>query len=74
VEHKSQQCPKRNKERVRKVIIQAEKIERLATNNVMAMIGDTRIPMTMDSGAEVFIVPLELVKTEEFIKDSSKCK
>ena len=74
VGHKSPQCPKGNKEKVRKVSIQANLIERLATNDVMAKINDTRIPMTIDPGAEVSIVPLELVKQGEFTGESTKCK
>ena len=72
--HKSLQCPKCNMEKVRKVTIQADKIKRLATNNVMAKINEVRIPMTIDSGAKVSIVPLELVKQEELTGDSTKCK
>ena len=74
VGHKSPQCLKCNREKVRKVTIQADKIERLATNDVMAMINEVRIHMTIDSGAEVSIVPLELVKPEELTGDSTKCK
>ena len=47
--HKSPQCPKRSKDKVKRVSIPREKIESLADNDIMATLGGVRIPMTFDS-------------------------
>jgi len=56
------------------VLIQEDKIERLADNDIMANLGGKRIPMTFDSGAQISVVPIELVKPEELTGETSKCK
>ena len=65
--HKSPQCP-RKKDKIKKVIIKVDKVEKLAVNYVMATIGGVRLRMTIDLGAEISIVPKELIKTEEFTR------
>ena len=74
VGHKCLQCPNRQKEKVKKVTIQAHLMERLATNDVMARFNDVRVPMTIDSGAEASIVPHELVRPQDFTGETIKCK
>ena len=45
VEHKLSQCPKRPRDKVKRVLIPEDKIVHLAANDVMGKIADTRIPM-----------------------------
>ena len=74
VGHKSPQCPNRKKDRVKRILIQQDKIERLAKNDIMATFGDKRIPMTFDSGAQISDFSIELVKPEELMGNTSRCK
>ena len=59
--HKSPQCPKRKKDRVKRVLTQEHKIGRSAKNDIMATFGRKRMPMTLDSGAQISVVSIELV-------------
>ena len=72
VGHKSPQCPKRPRDKVKKILIPEDQIGHLSANDVMARIGDTRKPMTFDTGAQISIVPIELVKEGEFTGKTSK--
>ena len=74
VEHKSSQCPKRPRDKVKRVLIPEDKIVHLAANDVMGKIADTSIPMTFDTGAQISLVPIELVKEDEFMGETSKFK
>ena len=74
VGHKSPQCPKRNKDRVKKVLIQEDQIAHLANNDVMAIVGGVRIPMTFDTGAQISLVPIELVRPDEFTGETLRFK
>ena len=62
------------KDRVKRILIHEDKIERLAKNDIMATLGGKRIPMTFNSGAKISVVPIELVKQEELTGETSKCK
>ena len=55
--HKSAQCPTKEKDKVKKVKILAHPIETLAENDVMASVNNHLLPMILDSGAQVSIVP-----------------
>ena len=44
--HKSPQCSKNSNDKMKRLLIPEDKIEQLATNDVMAIIVNTRIPMT----------------------------
>ena len=57
-----------------RVLIPEDKIVHLAANDVMGKIADTRIPMTFDTGAQISLVPIELVKEDEFTWETSKFK
>ena len=69
--HKSPQCPKRRKDKVKRVSIPREKIERLADNDIMATLGGVRLPMTFDSGAQISVVPIELVRSDEMTGETT---
>ena len=62
----------RKKEKVKKEKIVAHMIETLAENDVMASVNDHRLPMTLDSGEEVSIVPQEFVKPSDFMGETLK--
>ena len=64
VGHKSPQCPKRPKDKVKRVLIPECKIVHLAVNDVMATIANTRVPMTFNTGV---LFPIELVRQDEFM-------
>ena len=74
VGHKSNQCPKRSKEKVKKILIQADKIEPLGMSDVMAKVEGKNIPMTFDTGAEISLIPDELVKPEQLTGETMKIK
>ena len=70
VGHKSPQCPNKKKEKVKKVKIFAHLIETLSKNDVMASIHNHLLPITLDSGAEISIVPQEFVNPSDFTGES----
>ena len=71
--HISPNCPsKRN--RVKKVRVQEEKIETLKLNEVFGAISLHRMPITMDTGAEVTVVPEEAVPPKQFSGDTRVLK
>ena len=74
VGHKSLQCPKRPKDKVKWVVIPENKIVHLARNDVMSEIAGKRVPLTFDTGAQISLVPNELVSEEEFTGEVSKFK
>ena len=74
VGHKSPQCPKRPKDKVKRVVIPENKIVRLAQNDVMSEIAGKKVPLTFDTGAQISLVPNELVSEEEFTGKVSKFK
>ena len=74
VGHKSPQFPTRNKEKVKKVKIDAHLIETLAENDVMASVNSHLVPMTLDSGAEISLVPKEFVNPDNYTGESLKFK
>ena len=51
--------------------IPREKIERLADNDIMATLGGVRIPMTFDSGAQISVIPIELVRSDEMTGETT---
>ena len=69
VGHKSPQCPKRPRDKGKRVLIPENKIVHLAANDA-----DTRIPMTFGTGAQISLVPIELVREDEFTGETSKFK
>ena len=66
VGHKSPQCPKRPKDKVKRVLIPDNKIVHLAANDVMSHIADKRVLMTFDTVAQISLFPIELVRNEQF--------
>ena len=59
---------------MKKVKIYAHLIEKLAENDVMASVNKHLLPMTLDSGAEISIVPQEFVEPSNFTGESLKFK
>ena len=72
VGHKSPQCPKKKRERVKRVKILASQVETLGENDVMASVNSNLMPMTLDSGAEMSIVPREFVRESEYMGETLK--
>ena len=71
--HISPNCPSR-KNRVKKVKVQEEKIETLKINEVFGAIGPHRMPITLDTGAEVTVVPEETVLPDQFTGENRVLK
>ena len=74
VGHKPPQCPNKKKEKIKKDKIFAHLIETLAKNDSMASVNNQLLPMTLDSGAEISIVPQEFVNPSDFTGESLKFK
>ena len=49
-------------------------MECLAENDVMASVDNHLVPMTLDSGAEVSIVPQEFVRLSDYTGEKLKFK
>ena len=63
--HISPNCPA-NKSKVKKVRVEEDKIEILKSNEVFGAVGPHRMPVTLDTGAEVTVVPEEAVELSQF--------
>ena len=63
--HISPNCPTR-KNKVKKVRVEEDKIEILKPNEVFGAVGPHRMPVTLDTGAEVTVVPEEAVERSQF--------
>ena len=72
VGHKSPQHPKKKKGTVKRVEIPVDRVTSLNANEVIAEISGVRIPLTIDSGAQMTVVPLEVVKPEELTGETTK--
>ena len=62
VGHKSPQCPKKQKGTVKRIQIPVDSAKALEKNEVMTDVSGTLISVTVDSGARMTVVPLEVVK------------
>ena len=62
--HNSPNCPAKKK--VKKVRIFEERIASLISNEVFGAVGPHRMPITLDTGAEVSVVPEEAVEPHQF--------
>ena len=63
VGHKFNQCPKKPKDRVKRIEIPFNDIKALRKNEIMAEISGIKIPVMIDSGAQLTLVPLERYKS-----------
>ena len=63
--HISPNCPTR-KNKEKKVRVEEGKIESLKPNEVFGAVGPHRMPVTLDTGAEVTVVPEEAVELSQF--------
>ena len=72
--HKSPQCPQRPKDKIKRVAIPKNEIVPLGPSDVIAEVAGTKIPLTFDTGAEISLVPVELVQEQEFTDQVSKFK
>ena len=67
--HISPNCPSR-KSKVKKVRVETDHIENLKYNEVFGSVGPHRMPITMDTGAEITVVPEEAVHPDQFTGDT----
>ena len=78
VGHRSTKCPNKktvtSSKTVRKVEIQKEATHVLYKNDLMAKIGEFSFPMTMDSGAQVTLVPREFVDPKDLTGETIKAR
>ena len=56
--YKSPQCPTKQKGTVKRIEIPSESVKALGPNDVMAVVSGIMIPLTIDSGAQMMMVPL----------------
>ena len=71
--HISPNCPAR-KSKVKKVRVQASQIESLKYNEVFGSVGPHRMPITLDTGAEITVVPEEAVDPSQFTGDTCELR
>ena len=62
--HISPNCPKKSS-KVKRIKVREDKIECLRKNEVFGAVGPNRMPVTLDTGAEVTVVPAEAVKPHQ---------
>ena len=74
VGHKSPQCPKRQQGSVKIIQIPVDYVKALRENEIMAQISGILVPVTIDSGAQITVVPEELVKQTEFTGETTTFK
>ena len=72
VGHKSPQCPKRQQGSVKRVEITLDSVKALGKNEVMGEMMEVPVPITLDSGAQVTVVPEEAVKQCQFTGQTTK--
>ena len=72
VGHKSPQCPKQQQGSVNRIKIPVDCVKALGNNEVMAEMSGILLPVTLDSGAQVTIVPEEAVKESEFTGETTR--
>ena len=70
VGHKSPKCSKKPKDRVKRIKIPKDEIVSLDPSDVLAEVSGTKIPLTLDTGADISIVPSEVVKSHEFTDET----
>ena len=64
--HKSPQCPKKPKDRVKRVKIPKDEIVSLGARDILPEVSGITIPVTLDTGADISVVPLEVVQPHQF--------
>ena len=72
--HKPSQCPKRQLGSVKSIKIPVNSVKALGSNEVMGQMAGILLPITLDSGAQVTVVPEEVVQVSEFTGESTKFK
>ena len=71
--HISTNCTTR-KNKIKKVKVQEDRLETLRTNEVFGAIGPHRMPITLDTGAEITVVPEETVAEDQFTGETKVLK
>ena len=71
--HISPNCPTK-KSKVKKVTVQESKLESLKHNEVFGSVGPHRMPVTLDTGAEITVVPEEAVDPSQFTGDTCELR
>ena len=61
--HISPNCPAKKK--IKKVRVMEDTIASLKSNELFGAVGPHRMPITIDTGAEVTVVPAEAVEKEQ---------
>ena len=67
--HKSPQCPLRQTQ-VKKIKIPSDKVVQLKHNELFGAVGNHRLPITCDSGADLSVVPEECVSPEQLLGET----
>ena len=68
--HISPNCPKKPSSKVKRVQVTEDLIEMLKENEVFGAVGPHRMPVTLDTGAEITVVPEEAVEPDQFTGES----
>ena len=71
--HKSPQCPLRQNQ-VKRIEIPSDKVVELKQNELFGAIGDHRLPVTCDTGADVTLVPEECVSDSQLTGETCEVR
>ena len=72
--HISPNCPKKPTSKVRRVRIQEDLIQTLKENEVFGAVGPYRMPITLDTGADITVVPEESVEQDQFTGETCELR
>ena len=72
--HISPNCPKKPASKVRRVRIQENLIQTLKENEVFGAVGPYRMPITLDTGADITVVPEESVEQDQFTGETCELR
>ena len=68
--HKSNVCPKK-KDKVKRLTIPWKHVRELGYSDIMGKVNGVTLSITMDSGADVSLVPIEAVKQSDYTGETS---
>ena len=68
--HKSNVCPKK-KDKLKRLTIPWKHVRELGYSDIMGKVNGVTLPITMDSGADVSLVPIEAVKQSDYTGETS---
>ena len=72
--HISPNCPKKPASKIKRVQVTEDLIQTLKENEVFGAVGPYRIPITLDTGADITVVPEEAVEQDQFTGETCELR